>query len=489
MTDLLTAPRSQAQKSSPPVRAVALMRIAQVESAMDPGKARVTLEMALEEIAALPGRDRQVLFTQAQQVAAAFAPDLIRVLPAIRRIPGSHESEVLLSIMLEHGRIDSAFEYILGDFPFGFPFRYTANLMEKLDDFRRLSVLRRAISAWRTPQEIELMSQRPIPNLAGHDNVVIHLSHLQGQFIRLFQNRWQILPHEEALSVVREIVQIALERPDLGTSAGCPDGIHFSSSRENAIFQVLHILRHVDPVLAESLIERHTQLAAAAQRYPDGIETMHREAERQAEERRKLMAASGETCTGGFIMTGSSQGLSHQMALHRSSQAGDFGPSIDHALELYREDTNLESPNRALKAFWPSTSSLRTTFYGAGKRLGPDAAKLLQRIDDSDLHLFAEIALAAALAGVPALPESSMKKRRPPPMRGTPMRAADGSVIRCPQCRWVPVEEARWPCKCGHVWNTFQTRGCCPACQHQWEVTQCPSCGEISPHTAWYVSE
>jgi hypothetical protein len=417
MKDLLTTARSQAERSSPPVRAVALMRIAHVESATELGKAPVTLEMALDEIRALSGRDRQELFTQAQQVAAAFAPDLLKVLPATRRIPGGHECGVLLSIMLEHGRVDSAFDYILGDFPFGFPLGHTANLMQKLDTPRRLSVLHRAISAWRAPQGIELMSQRPIPNLNGHDKVVIYLSQLQGHFIRLFQNQWHILPPDEALSVVREIVQIALERPDLGTSAGYPDGIHFTSSREHALFGVLHILRHLDPVLGESLVAHQTQLAAAAQRYPNGIETMQREAERQAEESLKLMAASGETCTGGFILSGDSRDFSRQMALHTSSQAGDFGPSIDHALELYREDTSPESPNEALKAFWPSTSSLRTTLYSAGKRLGPDAAKLLERIDDADLHLFAQIALAAAFAGVPALPEIFMKQRRPPQMR------------------------------------------------------------------------
>ena len=97
------------------------------------------------------------------------------------------------------------------------------------------------------------------------------------------------------------------------------------------------------------------------------------------------------------------------------------GGTVDRITELYREDTNPESPNQALKAFWPSTSSLRKTLYSAGKRLGPDAAKLLESIDDPDLHVFAQIALAAALAGVPALPESSVK-RRPPPMQGTPKR-------------------------------------------------------------------
>ena len=193
------------------------------------------------------------------------------------------------------------------------------------------------------------------------------------------------------------------------------------------------------------------------------------------------MAASGETCTGGLIMTGDPRDLSRQLALHRSSQAGDFGPSIDHALELYQEDTNPDSANQALKAFWPSTTSQRNTIYNAGKNLGPNAA-LLDRIP-------AQIELAAALAGLPAFPETSMKQRRRPPMEGTPMRAPDGTIIRCPECRWVPIQEARLACKCRHVWNTFDTRGLCPACKYQWEVNQCPSCGAVSARPAWYPKE
>jgi hypothetical protein len=65
------------------------------------------------------------------------------------------------------------------------------------------------------------------------------------------------------------------------------------------------------------------------------------------------------------------------------------------------------------------------------------------------------------------------------------MRAADGSLIRCPKCRWVPVQEARWSCNCGQIWNTFQTRGICSACQYQWEVTLCYGCHEASRHAAW----
>lgn len=71
------------------------------------------------------------------------------------------------------------------------------------------------------------------------------------------------------------------------------------------------------------------------------------------------------------------------------------------------------------------------------------------------------------------------------------------NAIRCPRCGWHPSAASRWSCNaeqtpepvfpgCGTVWNTFDTRGRCPGCQHQWQWTSCLSCGEWSPHLEWY---
>jgi hypothetical protein len=180
--------------------------------------------------------------------------------------------------MLAHGRIDAAFDFVVHcDVPFGFPFGYTANLMQKLDDERRLIVLRRAMEAWRAPQDSELMRKHGIP-FEADQAWLIRNGHLQRHFISLFRYRWTLLPPEEALAVVREIVRIALDGPDQGTSVRYPD-VHITSSSEHVLFEVLHILRHLDLPLADSLFASHSQLAAAAQRYPNGTETMHRELE------------------------------------------------------------------------------------------------------------------------------------------------------------------------------------------------------------------
>ncbi|MBO6934456.1 MAG: hypothetical protein JJ863_05765 [Deltaproteobacteria bacterium] len=61
--------------------------------------------------------------------------------------------------------------------------------------------------------------------------------------------------------------------------------------------------------------------------------------------------------------------------------------------------------------------------------------------------------------------------------------------IRCPKCGYQPVPSDRWFCECGHSWNTFDTRGRCPACQKQWLRTACLRCHQWSLHEDWYEPE
>lgn len=70
--------------------------------------------------------------------------------------------------------------------------------------------------------------------------------------------------------------------------------------------------------------------------------------------------------------------------------------------------------------------------------------------------------------------------------------------IRCPHCEWRPSSSSRWCCLdseqspeppfhgCGTSWNTFDTRGRCPSCDHQWRWTVCLRCSRWSLHIDWY---
>ena len=73
----------------------------------------------------------------------------------------------------------------------------------------------------------------------------------------------------------------------------------------------------------------------------------------------------------------------------------------------------------------------------------------------------------------------------------------DYQRIRCPLCRWQPGSNSLWFCAdadapeffyggCGAMWNTFETRGKCPGCNHQWRWTSCLRCGGWARHEDWY---
>jgi Zn-dependent protease len=58
----------------------------------------------------------------------------------------------------------------------------------------------------------------------------------------------------------------------------------------------------------------------------------------------------------------------------------------------------------------------------------------------------------------------------------------------CPTCKAAPPVGDVWKCgRCGHQFDTFQTRGVCPACGTQFPVTRCMDCGAAHSVSEWAV--
>lgn len=208
MDDLLTGARKLAQRSQASVREAALLRIARVGTAFDSGAARTTFNRGLDSVHALSGLEKDLLQEQAALVAAAVAPELLTNRHYRLRPPEMCE-RTALEIMLDHAHDEDAVSYLY-HYLEAFPPGPEPPILKGLDVEVRLALLRLAIKNW----------QNSVPD-----------GRFDREFLLLLQAQWHVLPREEALFVVREIVQVALDHPDKRTGFKFQDAEEITSSR------------------------------------------------------------------------------------------------------------------------------------------------------------------------------------------------------------------------------------------------------------------
>ncbi len=77
------------------------------------------------------------------------------------------------------------------------------------------------------------------------------------------------------------------------------------------------------------------------------------------------------------------------------------GEGLSTAAKLLELDVNSDDPNKALKAWWPSTDAYRRLIEIETKISHPAAAKMLREISDPEIHTVESIMFARALLGIP----------------------------------------------------------------------------------------
>jgi uncharacterized protein (TIGR03435 family) len=377
---LLSGALEQAERSAPVVRAAALLHIARVLNAFDHAEAERVLERGIALAQDLAEPDREVILSQAVSLAATVSPDrAIRLAPSIRdEMPGGLMTKALFD-MLSHGHVAEAVHY-LSDPPSvqDYPFDAARQAMGRSrDEATRLRIFRGAIGAVR-PQ---MASGQPAGLFRG-----------AARFSRIFTVWWRLLPVDEAAEVVRDLVREILAAPD-GPIRASVDDVRFSSTREHHLFQILGPLRHLDPALTDSVIREHPQLAAAAARYPYGQESI----EGALHERTAHDPPPPPVEQPDYILVG------RRLIPIPEALKTDFQEAFGLALRLYARETDPEHPNDAPQECWPSAAVFRNILFKAGQHEGRAAVRHLDRIPDPALRLFAQIELAAALAGLPQI--------------------------------------------------------------------------------------
>lgn len=86
-------------------------------------------------------------------------------------------------------------------------------------------------------------------------------------------------------------------------------------------------------------------------------------------------------------------------------EAGEARKAIEKGLEaaakLYKQDTDADDPNKALKAYWPSAGAYVGLLRVAGE-IAPDwALEQLKEVPDEEIRALAQIGMASALLGQP----------------------------------------------------------------------------------------
>jgi hypothetical protein len=78
----------------------------------------------------------------------------------------------------------------------------------------------------------------------------------------------------------------------------------------------------------------------------------------------------------------------------------DFENSFSQAFRAYARDTDPAHPNRYPRECWPSAEDFRAILHAAGRHAAESGSRLLARVPDLVLRLFAEIEFAAGVAGL-----------------------------------------------------------------------------------------
>src|ERR1700733_259285 len=472
---LLSMAQEQAERSIPSVRAAALLRIARVWTAFDQGEASGALERGISFSLELPEPDRSIILREAISLAGTVSPQrALQLASSIRPLP-SGVIDKLIYDMLHHGHAAEAIDYLCrGDFGEDYPFMATSEAMTYAsnEESERM-ILGAAITGWLNSSQRERN---------------------ESTFLCLFELRWRILPQAEVLEFLRAAVELIVGEPDRRTNAtfGGLNGVktvNFSSTREYRLFMLAGPLRQLAPELASSLDGQYPQFAGASAQYPHGYHHFSQTPD-LPDAGDEVIQESGPPMD--YITVGDTW-----IPISGDVDRG-FQSAFDAAQRAYDKDTADGNVNAAPRECWPSTNGFRNILYKAGRYEGPGAARHLDRVPDGDLRLFAQIEMVAALAGLPQIgytsigprpssPSSCAIEHTYPPAELDQMFGSELPGIRCPKCKWTPRSKALWFCKCGHLWNTFDTRGLCPGCGYQWEVTGCFQCGGMSPHRDWYL--
>jgi hypothetical protein len=232
-------------------------------------------------------------------------------------------------------------------------------------------------------------------------------------FYQLFSLHWRKLDRFEAEAWLDEILMAIETDSDETGDIRYGHRVTLHSMRDAHLFEILGALRDIKaPEQVEALLTAHPNVAAAAEIYPRGLESLFSQ--------RPAPPPGSERSGRGFCFAGSGgpgeRALQEGMVAALRGDASAVERLLTEAHHLFVQDVHADNPNLAPRPFWPSCHAYKTAMYFAGKQQGKGAETLLAHIPDADIELLASIELAAGALGLPQHSGLRME-HRPNPAR------------------------------------------------------------------------
>jgi hypothetical protein len=308
-------------------------------------------------------------------------------------------------------------------------------------------------------------------------------------FPSLIVRYWKQVPPEMALEAIDEVLKQCEKasngstRPDGFSMTSGNGSLSFGSKYEYLLFQLLPVLKQLDPQRAESLLKAHQQLESVLAAHPDGVSSLFTSPAKQGYARPTGSSGGSFVVRSGGNDEASARNVARFQELERAKQiAKDSGahpqeamaqiagiedtearaialdgiaqanvtsnPSVSKsalkelldvatkldgyrqvrflnscarlylqmdeiedakkaiekgllgAEKIYKQDSNADDPNKALKVYWPSTQVYAGLLNGAARVSPIWAASLLDQMPDAEVRTVAEVSLASALLNV-----------------------------------------------------------------------------------------
>ncbi len=446
------------------MRAYAQLQIARAYTVSDKKKTITLLDAAFAATLNMVGdgsrsRETQTLQGQILTSLAPLAPERVQELAPQAVPPARREAfQALLGYYEKNKRLDEAMATIdrlagESDFPYAAASRImTALPPEKAGERQQLFVT--ALHSFQT--------HPPARNAFFFG----------GDFLALVVDHWKEMPP----ALVREAIDEVLKQADTNADPNAKPvrvtmsyqggSAAFSSMYEYQLFELLPVLRQIDPEYADSLLRDHQALAQQFDSYsqagtpaitgiffgnsyqrPSHFELKADPVAHPDEALEKVLALNDPEVQANFLLAYARQTLEKNPTTAKNfldklvstvapqiksardqarvfADAADFYLKLNNSMgaqkaiaagnaaaeKLYGDDTDTTHPNPALKAYWPSTNAWIRLVRLAG-RVSPDLSlELVKETRDEEIRPVLRIALAGAWIGAPLGPLTVIDK-------------------------------------------------------------------------------